>query len=255
MLVHAMPLHAIITVDIIGTFLAIIVLLLVSIPNPPRVASANVPLAGWRSLWEDVCAGVRYIWHWRGASEMLSISTSINFLSSPAFMLTSILVTRRFSGAEREFGLIGAAVGIGMICGGMALSVWGGFRRPMQTSLLGIIGMASAILVTGLAPASAFWLAVGGMFVGGFMMPICMAPIQALVQKAVDPTMQGRVLALFDSISTAISPLSLVIAGPVFDHLGPQVWYVGAGVLAMLIGLIGFTTSRVLNLGAPQATV
>jgi hypothetical protein len=26
------------------------------------------------------------------------------------------------------------------------------------------------------------------------MMPVCMAPIQALVQKSVTPTMQGRVL-------------------------------------------------------------
>ena len=252
-LVHALPLHAIVAVDIAGALLAIGVLIFVSIPNPLRVASADAPLAGWRSLWEDVRAGVRYVWNWRGAIEMLSISTTINFFSCPAFMLTSILVTRRFGGAEREFGVIGAAIGIGMVCGGVALSVWGGLRRPMQTSLVGVIGMASAILVTGLAPRSAFWLAAGSMFVGGFMTPVCMAPIQALVQKAVEPTMQGRVLTLLDSISTAISPLSLAIAGPVFDHWGPQVWYIGGGVLAMLVGLVGSATPRVVNLGAPES--
>ena len=91
------------------------------------------------------------------------------------------------------------------------------------------------------------------MAIGGFMMPVCMAPIQALVQKSVDPTMQGRVLSLLDSVSTAIAPLSVAIAGPGFDSLGPQVWYIGAGVLALLIGLRGFTSPRVLNLGAPQS--
>ncbi|MBN1936594.1 MAG: MFS transporter [Anaerolineae bacterium] len=249
-LVHTLPVHAIVAVDIAGTLAAVVVLLLVSIPNPPRVAGAA---AGWRSLWEDVCAGVRYVRNWRGAPEMLSISATINFLSSPAFMLTSILITRCFGGAEREFGLIGAAVGVGTVCGGMALSVWGGFRRPMQTSLVGIVGMAIAILVTGLTPASAFWLAAGSMFVGGFMTPVCMAPIQALVQKTVEPTIQGRVLALFDGISTTISPLSVVIAGPLFDRLGPQAWYVGAGALALLVGGVGFAMPRVLNLGEPQS--
>ncbi len=252
MLVYALTLPAIVAIDIAGALLAVAVLLFVTLPNPPR----GTPLVGWRSLWDDVRAGVRYIWEWSGAPEMLGISTVMNFLSSPAFMLTSILVIRRFGGAEREFGIIGAAIGIGMICGGMTLSVWGGFRRPMQTSLVGILGMGGAILAAGLAPVSAFWLAVGGMAVGGLMMPVCMAPIQALVQKSVTPTMQGRVLALFDSLSTAIAPVSVALAGPVFDSLGPQVWYVGAGVLALLIGVKGFATSRVLNLGTPaSATV
>ena len=250
-LVHALPLPVIVAVDVAGALLAVAVLLFVALPNPQRDARAGAPRAGWRSLWEDVRAGLRYVWDWRGAPEMLGISAAMNFLSTPAFMLTSMLVIRRFGGAEREFGIIGAAVGMGMVCGGMGLSVWGGFRRPMQTSLVGIVGMALAILVAGLAPASSFWLAVGSMAAGGFMTPVCMAPIQALVQKSVAPTMQGRVLSLLDSISTAIAPLSVAIAGPVFDSLGPQVWYVGAGVLALFIGLRGFTLPRVLNLGAP----
>jgi DHA3 family macrolide efflux protein-like MFS transporter len=253
-LVHALALPAIVAVDVSGALLAVTVLLFVTLPNPRRDTRTSMSRAGWRSLWEDVRAGLRYVRDWSGAPEMLGISTAMNFLSTPAFMLTSMLVIRRFGGAEREFGLIGAATGIGMVCGGMVLSVWGGFRRPMQTSLVGIVGMASAILVAGLAPTSAFWLAVGSMAIGGFMTPVCMAPIQALVQKSVAPAIQGRVLSLFDSISTAVAPLSVAIAGPVFDSLGPQVWYIGAGVLALFIGLRGFTSPRVLNLGAPQSS-
>ncbi len=246
-LVSALPLPAIVAVDIAGALLAVAVLAFVALPNPPR----GETLTGWGALWADVRAGVRYVWDWQGAPEMLGISTAMNFLSAPAFMLTSILVIRHFGGVEREFGIIGAAVGLGMIGGGMGLSVWSGFRRPMQTSLVGILGMGCAILTAGLAPASAFWLAVGSMAVGGLMMPVCMAPIQALVQKSVTPTMQGRVLSLFDSISTAIAPVSVAIAGPVFNALGPQVWYIGAGALALLIGVKGFATPRVLNLGTP----
>ena len=252
-LVSALPMYAIVAVDITGAFLAILVLVLVSMPNPLHLSGSMTLLAGWKSLWTDVRAGVNYVRNWRGAVEMLSISTAINFLSCPAFMLTSILVTQHFGGTAREFGVIGMAIGIGMISGGMLLSFWNGFHRPMQTSLVGIIGMGFAILVTGLAPTSAFWLATGGMFIGGLMIPVCMAPIQALIQKTVEPTMQGRVLTLLDSVSTVASPLSLAIAGPLFDYLGPQVWYIGSGLLAVFIGVIGFAKPLVLNLGLVQS--
>jgi hypothetical protein len=51
----------------------------------------------------------------------------------------------------------------------------------------------------------------------------------------------------------AISPLSLAVADPVFDHWGPQAWYVWGGIAAVLIGLKGFITPSILNLGAPGA--
>ena len=252
-LVSALPMYAIVAVDIIGAFLAIVALILISMPNPLRLSSSKLLIAGGKLLLTDVRAGIHYVRNWRGAIAMLSISTAINFLSCPAFMLTSILVTQHFGGTAREFGVIGVAIGIGMISGGMLLSFWNGFHRPMQTSLVGIIGMGFAMLVTGLAPTSAFWLATGGMFIGGLMIPVCMAPIQALIQKTVEPNMQGRVLTLLDSVSTAASPLSLAIAGPLFDYMGPQVWYIGGGLLAILVGIIGFSKPIILSLGLVQS--
>lgn len=248
-LVNSLPMETIVIVDIAGAFLAVLVLFITSMPNPVHKPDTGGSLTGWRSLWADMRVGVQYVWRWHGAAEMLVISTAINFLSCPAFMLTSILVTQRFGGSVQEFGLMGAAIGSGMILGGMMLSAWKGFQRPMQTSLIGIIGMAIAMLVTGLAPGSAFWAAAGGMLIGGFMVPVCMAPIQALIQKTVEPAIQGRVLTLFDSASTAISPLSLAVSGPVFEQLGAHTWYIGGGCLSLLIGILGFSIPRVLNLG------
>jgi len=46
------------------------------------------------------------------------------------------------------------------------------------------------------------------------------------------------------------SPIRLALAGFLSDTLGPQSWYIGAGILILLIGLIGFLSLRVLNLGA-----
>ena len=87
------------------------------------------------------------------------------------------------------------------------------------------------------------------------MMPLTMGPIQALIQSVVEPAMQGRVITTLDSTSIVIAPLSTKIAGPVFESLGSQTWYTWGGVAAVLIGLAGFATPMVLNLGAPQPGV
>ena len=248
-LVNALPMSAILVVDISGAGLCIAVLLVIALPNPSRSLVMESAASGWKALWMDVRAGVNYVRHWCGALEMLGISTAINFLSCPAFMLVSLMVTQRFGGTVQEFGVMSSAIGAGMIGGGILLSLWNGFRRPMQTSLAGIIGMGMALLLTGLAPRSLFWLASLGMFLGGFMIPVCMAPIQALIQKTVEAGMQGRVLTLLDSVSTIAAPLSLAIAGPLFDQFGPQTWYIGSGILCVAIGLLGFVMPRVLSLG------
>ena len=254
LLVGLLPLHAIIAIDLVGVFLAIGLLLFIPIPEPTRAGDMCSLGTGLRSVWDDVCAGARYVRDWAGAVEMLGLSATINFLSYPVFMLASILVTETFGGTEREFGWMGATIGAGMFCGGVALSLWRfSQQRPMKASLIGVVGMGVAILAIGLVPQTAFPLAVGGMFVAGFMVPVCMAPVQALVQAEVEPAMQGRVLSLLDGVSTLVAPLSLAIAGPVFDHLGPQVWYICGGALAVVVGVVGFATPRILNLGAPQA--
>ena len=228
--------------------LAIVPLFFIHIPQPQR----DTTLPSAKSVWSDVCQGLRYIRNWRGAVGMLTISTLVNFIMRPAFQLMAILVVSQFGGEEIEFGWMAAALGAGFMAGGLVLSVWGGFRRQMQTSSMGIVGAGLAILIVGLAPQTAFILAIGAIFMAGFMMPMCMGPIQALVQSTVDPSMQGRVFTIMSSASTLISPLSLGIAGPLFDTMGPQVWYTWGGIAAVLIGLKGFSTAKTLNLGPPQ---
>ena len=247
-LVKTLTMNMIVLVDVGGALLALTVLLPYNIKStrPVEIFSTQIML---KSTWGDFKEGIQYLKNWMGASQMLVISTSVNFLSCPAFMLTSILVTKHFSGSVQQFSVISAAVGIGIICGGIFLSLWKGFARPMETSICGIIVMSLALLLVGITPSSSFWLAACGMFLGGFSIPICMAPIQVLIQKTVAATIQGRILTLLDSTSTAASPLSLILAGPIFDHLGPQFWYISSSILILTIGLLGRIDSRVMELG------
>ena len=86
----------------------------------------------------------------------------INFVVNPAFSLMPILVTKYFGRGALQLGWLESVWGIGVVVGGLVLSVWGGFKRRVVTSLLGIIGMGIGTLIVGLAPVSVFTMALAG---------------------------------------------------------------------------------------------
>jgi DHA3 family macrolide efflux protein-like MFS transporter len=245
LLLSLLPLQAVLAIDVGTAALAIAPLFFIAIPQPQRRSSQAQSKT---SLWQDVGEGLRYVWSWPGLLGVGVMATLINFLFNPAFALLPLLVTQHFGGQALELGWLESALGIGVVVGGLLLSAWGGFRRRILTSLMGLIGMGVGIMFIGLAPASAFWLALGAMFLAGFMNPIVNGPLFAVLQARVAPEMQGRVFTVIQSAATAMSPLSLAVAGPVADTLGVRVWYVAGGVVCALMGAAAFFVPAIVHL-------
>ncbi len=131
------------------------------------------------------------------------MASLINFMLNPAAALLPILVTKHFGGGVLHLASVDSTFGIGIVIGGVALGVWGGFRRRVFTALMGLLGVGLGFLLIGLAPANAFWLAVVSTFLAAFMLPITNGPLMAVMQAVVAPDMQGRVFTLMGSVSTA----------------------------------------------------
>jgi DHA3 family macrolide efflux protein-like MFS transporter len=149
-----------------------------------------------------------------------------------------------------------SAWGVGMLLGGLILSAWGGFRRRVLTSLVGLVFMGLGLTGIGLTPAYAFGLAVACTFFAGMMNPIVNGPLFAVLQTVVEPEMQGRVFTLIMSVSSAMTPLGLIIAGPLVDVLGPRSWFVIGGIVTMLMGVAAFFVPAITRIeeGRPGAT-
>jgi DHA3 family macrolide efflux protein-like MFS transporter len=221
-------------------------LFFIQVPQPARSQSLEKPNAK-TSVWQDFRAGLRYAWGWPGLVLIGMMATVINLLLTPAFALLPILVTKHFSGQALQLATMESTWGIGIVLGGITLGAWGGFRRRVYTSLAGLVVMGIGIIFIGLAPASAFTLAVGAIFVAGFAHPICNGPLFAAVQAAVEPEMQGRVFTLIGSMASLMSPIGLLIAGPLADTIGPNSWFLVGGVVTTLMGLGGFFVPAILH--------
>ncbi|MBN1303538.1 MAG: MFS transporter [Anaerolineales bacterium] len=247
-LISLLATELVLSIDILTASLAVIPLLFIPIPQPERLQESGSVESIQTSFWQDLREGFEYVVSWPGLMAVLALAIIVNFLLSPAGALSPILVTRHFGGGAIELGWLESSWGFGVIAGGLLLSVWGGFKKKIITSLLGIIGIGLGILVVGLAPANLFSLAIIGLFISGSMNPIANGPLMALLQTKVRPDMQGRVMALTMSAASAMMPISLMIAGPISDRLGIRVWYWFGGVTCLLIGMAAFFVPAIINI-------
>lgn len=253
LLMETLPLHAIMGIDVVTAAFAIGPLFFVPIPQPERRATAELPVASGRpspikTLFSDVGEGFAYVWHWTGLFIVLLMATVLNMMANPAFSLSPVLVKNHFELGALELGWLNSAWGVGLITGGLLLSVWGGFRRKIDTSLVGLVGMGLGMFTVGIASPNGFWLAWGGMLFAGFMNPIVNVPFMAILQSAVAPEIQGRVFAAVGSLSGVASLLGMAIAGPVSDEFGVSVWFVAAGAVSVLMGVAIRTIPAVMHL-------
>ena len=245
------PISAAMGIDVITALMAVVPLLFVAIPQPARQAAPGAHRPG-PALLHEMREGFAVLAGNRGLIFIAGMASLLNFLFTPTGALAPILITRHFGGQAPELALLEAAGGVGLVLGGLAISAWGGFKRRIYTTIVGAVGIGVGIAGVGLAPAWAFGLAVGAMFLASVMQALANSSVMAIFQTVIPRHAQGRVMALLSTAAMGISPLSLLIAGPFAEAFGPRAWYVGAGLISILVSVSGLLIREVRDLGAPD---
>jgi len=255
LLLSVLPIQSILLVDVGSALFAVVPLFFIPVPQPGRAQPAADSGGMPTTVLQDFRQGLRYLLGWPGLLIIGLMAVLINFVLSPAFSLLPLLVKDYFGGGAVELGWVESAFGIGVIAGGALLGAWGGFKRRIVTTVVGLAGLGAGALVLGLAPASLLALAILGGLVMGLMIPIVNGPIFAIVQTKVEPDIQARVISLLGSISAGAAPVGLMIAGPLSDVVGVQIWFVVCGVLCLLLAAGSLSIPAVMNIEAARGHV
>lgn len=249
LLVTLFPIQQVLLVDLATAAIAITTILIVHIPQPEPEAGQKVDTkSSLSSYWNDLRAGLRYVLNWRGLMLLGLVAMLINLVLSPTTSFMPLLVTEYFNGTAWHLGALEAGFGIGVLLGGILLGAWGGFRRRIMTSLLGVFGIGLGILLVGLTPAGLFPIAVLGMLLGGVMSSLANGPIMAIFQANVAPGMQGRVFTLMGSASAAMMPLGLALAGPLAESIGVRTWFIIGGMVTLLLAVSCYFMPSLMNI-------
>lgn len=229
LLYAALPMPALVAVDAATALFAIVPLLVTPIPRPERTVEAAP------SILAESAAGFRYLASRRGHLALLTMAATINLFMVPAFSLLPVLVHDEGAGAGR-LALVSASFGIGMLAGGLLLGVWGGFDRRITTVRAGLIATGLTVLGLAASPVSTLVFPLLLATIGATT-TLINGPIHAILQATVAPDFQGRIFALYGSVATLVTPIGLLLAGPIAEIAGTRTWFWTGGAVCLAVAL------------------
>jgi MFS transporter, DHA3 family, macrolide efflux protein len=230
-LLSLIGIHAILLINVAGFLVAVASLATVrfpAVPNSGQDHSANLhPL-------QQATFGLRYIRSQPDLVALLTFFAGINFAFGISFALITPLILN--SQSARMLGVLVSFGGVGMLAGGITMSLWSGPRRRVFGVIAGAFLLGAAMIVVGISVRPIMLGAA--MLFGFFSIPIAAACFQSIWQERVPADLQGRVFAARNMLTDATVPLAFLLAGPLADHL-PRIGWIFAGSPGFLLSATG----------------
>ncbi|HKI01848.1 MAG TPA: MFS transporter [Thermoanaerobaculia bacterium] len=234
-LMEKISVQAIILLDFLTLFPAVLTVLLVPAPlagNRPGLPAAEAP-SGGGALLREAAAGWRYIRQRPGLTGMLVLFFVVNFAFGAIQTLITPLVLSFASSAV--LGTVLSTAGLGMLLGGGAVTVWGNPRRRIAAILVMMVIQGSMLLLSGLRPNAVLIAAAAFIFIAA--QPVTNTCSQAIWQSKIPLAIQGRVFSIRRMVAMSAIPLALLVSGPLSDRvLGPLL--APGGALAGTVGRV-----------------
>lgn len=220
-----LPLQNALMLDVVTALLGITPLFFFKIP---QIRNDHPEAPG---VWSELKAGVNYVTSNRSLLIFFGVMALVVLTIMPTFTLTPLLVTQGFDGGVNQVALMEGLSGIGIIIGGVLISIWAGFKRRVVTVMVFFGLSCFAVALTALTPSTMILVAAFWWFVSGLTFAMGNAPFTAILQLSVPNQMQGRVLALLNTMMGLAAPIGLLIAGPLGELVGVRgVFLIGGGL-------------------------
>ncbi len=223
-------------VQLIGIAVGLIVLFLVWIPSPSR-SQVGKEAAG--SLWRESFFGFRYIFGHKGLLGLQLIFLLGNFFSNFAWILAAPMILARSGNSAPMLAAAESAGGIGGVIGGAFFSLTGGlFKRRTHGVFIGWALPAFFMgALVGFGQSLWWWMA--GFFLASSVGSLNYISNQAIWQSKVPPDVQGRVFSARMMIAQGVTPISLLLAGPLADKIFEPAMQPGGALVGLLGPLFG----------------
>jgi DHA3 family macrolide efflux protein-like MFS transporter len=254
LLIGAIGLGGIMSIDLITFSAAVATLVIVHIPHPKASEEGKGAKVAWK---DDLTFGWRYILARKGLLWMLSFFFLANLVGTIGWVLVQPMILAKTGNDKIILGTVMLLGGLGGIIGGVAMSIWGGPKRRVRGIIWGMfIGGGIGTMVLGLNGGLIVWAM--GIFIWTVTEAPTMGSSQSIWQSKVPPDLQGRVFSVRFFIALVGTLPAMLVAGPLADNVfeplmedvtGLPEWLFGSGPGAG-IGVIIFICGAVMAIVA-----
>ena len=216
---------------IIDTATAIVGIGLLSAVIIPKQAIQNKGT----SVFIDMKIGIKYTLSDKLIGKVLTVYGLFIFLCVPAGFLSQLFVSRVYG--ETYWYLTAAELAgfIGMVAGGILMSIWGGFKSRVTTMSVGLIAFGSLAIGMGLSKQFALYLTL--MIIYGVAITMVQTATTTLIQEKAEISMQGRVFGLLGAMYSGFLPVGMAIFGPMADEISLQWIMIGSGIALIALSI------------------
>lgn len=238
MMISFFDMESILIVDMVTAALAIGVLAAIRIAEPKEKTEKS-------SLWKEMLMGVEYIKGAKNICFVVLTCTSANIFYGCINAFRPMLIMENYGGGAVELGYVGSACGLGVLVGGLIMSVWKGFDRKLITSAFGWIGLGVCLVGSVALPGNMFWGALICFFGFSLFCSVGNSPMEAFYQTYVPPEMQGRLFAIINTLDQMTMPLGLLISAAVGDRAPIAIWFILPGLSHVVLGAAWMFSRRI----------
>lgn len=187
------------------------------------------------SVFIDMKIGIKYTLSDKLIGKVLTVYGLFIFLCVPAGFLSQLFVSRVYG--ETYWYLTAAELAgfIGMVAGGILMSIWGGFKSRVTTMSVGLIAFGSLAIGMGLSKQFALYLTL--IIIYGVAITMVQTATTTLIQEKAEISMQGRVFGLLGAMYSGFLPVGMAIFGPMADEISLQWIMIGSGIALIALSI------------------
>lgn len=221
--------EAIFLIDVFTATIAVLSLIFLLKVPPHAKAMQKQTL----SYFADLKAGLSYIKNHGYLKNFFIFCAFFFFLIAPGAFLTPLQVAKSYGDEVWRLTAIEVAFSIGMMLGGVLISLWKGFKNKIHTMAFATFIMGFSTFLLGLTPL--FWIYLGIMFIYGIVIPIYHTPTTVLLQHQVEEEFHGRVFGVLSMIASSTVPMSMLLFGPLADLVKVEWILLTSGFLLLVL--------------------
>lgn len=233
-LIVLIQISGIILLDAISFLIAIITLMLVIIPQPPKTELAKKARS---NLLREAAFGFTYIAKYPSLLGLQLTFFFSNLLEAFGIILSVPMILAHTSNNVTALATVQTVAGIGGVAGGLIISIWGGPKRRINGVIGGWLLAFCGLLMLGLVQGAILWAIA--MFLLDFTIPLVNSSNQAIWQAKIPPEIQGKVFSARLLIAQIAAPISMLAAGPLADRVFEPLMHPGGGLSYALGGVFG----------------
>jgi predicted MFS family arabinose efflux permease len=183
---------------------------------------------GWRRLLDGFAIARRDRVVWRCLTTMVLFS----FFCLPIAVLMPVLAQDdlHIGSSTVAYGLLYASFGAGAVVGALSIGTFLAGSRLEHIVRIGLAGFAVTLAAFGLLanPGPAYPVA----FLLGLFYFATVTSLATVLQRRLDDSVRGRVMALWVMAFGGTVPLGAIVAGPLSEHFGIAAVVIGGAVVA-----------------------